>query len=94
MKIYVVMGTTDEYSAREIWLVRAFFSKKEAEEYVVKADEWANAFWIPRRSKLDGIRCLLDQPKKPESPFDPNMKMTYYTGTDYWYEEVELENMT
>lgn len=80
MTIWVVMGTTGEYSDRREWPVRAFKRKKEAEELITAATQKAHEIFVvgPRyRWKTD------------DNPFDPHMEMDY-TGTSYFYYEVEL----
>lgn len=41
MKIYIVIGTSGEYSDRDEWLVKAYQSGTKAEEHVRQANEFA-----------------------------------------------------
>jgi hypothetical protein len=65
MIIYVVFGTTGEYSDRREWTVKAFSEEKKAKKLVKDATRRANEF-------------------------DSDMQ-TDYTGTRYYYEQVEFE---
>ena len=80
MKIFVVNGTTGEYSDRTEWLVAAYTREEDAWKHVEKATEYVQA-WRSTHTRYE-TRC-------PPGPFDPNLQMDY-TGTDYTYFEIEL----
>lgn len=86
-KIWIVSGATGEYSDRTEWLVKAFCTEKRAADFVDKLDDYMrkekakfgpNIGWDNRSAIAEN------------NPYDPNMRMDY-TGTNYYYEEVELE---
>ena len=81
--VYLVMGTTGEYSDRTEWPVKAYLDKGKAEQHVEQASKKAAEIDVTRGG------CW-DYPDKGVNPFDPNMHMDY-TGTDYFYYEAELE---
>lgn len=81
MKIFVVRGTTGEYSDRTEWPVKAFLSEKAAQELVIAATQRANEVFTDRSYDRD-----IDK-----NQFDPDMRMDY-TGTSYMIETVELDN--
>jgi len=82
-KIYVVIGSTGEYSDRMEWLVKAFTSEKKAMKHVTKASEAARKIELNRKSPYHAPENL--------NIYDPQMLMDY-TGTNYHYEEVILES--
>lgn len=82
-KLYIVMGTTGEYSDRIEWPVAAYEDTEEAEKHVDAAT---------RRSKeLMGQRKgnYYDEHPKEFNIYDPGGQIDY-TGTDYYILEVEL----
>lgn len=82
MTIYVVIGATGEYSDRTEWLVKAFKSEKEAQEFVIAATAIANDQYLKKRNKTM-LRF------KPKSELDPNLDIDY-TGAWYKYDKCEL----
>ena len=82
MIIYIVVGSTGEYSDRYEWYVCAYRDKQEAEirvsECKKKAKEWESV----RDNDFRG-------PPDNHYECDPNMRMDY-TGTDYYLETTEL----
>jgi hypothetical protein len=80
-KIYVVMGSTGEYSDRSEWPVVAFRDEEEAQKSVENATRRANECGANRASQY--------QIEKGVNEFDPDMRMDY-TGTSYYYMTVEL----
>lgn len=78
------MGTTGEYSDRIRWPVLAHYSKESAEDHVVKAEEKAREWQVERGKNSCG------DPPEGWSEYDPEMQMDY-TGTSYYYYEVELK---
>jgi hypothetical protein len=81
MNIYVVMGTTGEYSDRNEWSVIAYFDEAKAKEHVVNADRRAKEIQATREDRY--------RVEPGANEFDPNMSMDY-TGTDYYYNTVPL----
>ncbi len=75
--IWVVFGTTGEYSDRDEWPVRAFYSKSNAERLVAAATARANEIFASEEYQ-SGV-----------NPYDPEMKMDY-TGTTYYVVEVPI----
>jgi len=78
--IYIVQGTSGEYSDRSDWLVCAYTSKKSAEEHAHKA-------------MLRAVEIHKSSPgffsRSKENEFDPDMQMDY-TGTEYTVLETNL----
>jgi hypothetical protein len=97
MKIYIVSGSTGEYSDRTDWMVCAYKSEDEAKRIVAEYDRIAKEIEV--RCRLDEDDPLRldrysfnrwhgdDRPKWPHP--DPDFSMDY-TGTTYGYGEVEL----
>jgi hypothetical protein len=91
MKVYIVFGTTGEYSDRSEWMVAAYTSEDNAKQHVLKATEHANA-WQERRNshELDALTWgewyALE---KSSNPLDPAFKMDN-TGTTYCYAPVDV----
>lgn len=81
MKIYVVIGQTGEYSDNTQWLVRAYKTEKEAQDFCLMAIKWAEEYHRKYRRTIYAEHPLPD--------FDSGFKMDY-TGTIYEYKEVEL----
>lgn len=84
-KIFVIMGSTGEYSDRREWSVRAVSSKEAAISFVDQAEKIANeqeAIKYPPSGDTNWEH-------QPVSALDPNFKMDY-TGTSYFYYEVDL----
>ncbi len=80
--IYVVMGTTGEYSDRTEWPVLAYLSKPQAEEHVEKASARARELFA-----LRGGRYMTNNPEVNEH--DPSFTMDY-TGTTYYVMPVNV----
>ena len=81
MKIYIVQGTTGEYSDRSDWLVCAYRFKEAAEEHASKA--------MRRAMQLKTLEAYPYMHQTEKNEFDPDMKMDY-TGTAYTVLKVEL----
>ena len=83
--IYLVSGSTGEYSDRRDWVVRAFRSKENAQGFVVTCENFVQKHWP------DGDKSYYEHPFscKHEGGPDPSVHMDY-TGTEYSIEEVEL----
>lgn len=87
--LYVVMGTTGEYSDRSEWPVRAFATEAGADAFVSELDEWLRVHRVhmDQRGELPNYhdRGLL----APE--LDPKFECDY-TGTSYWIMTVPLDD--
>ena len=81
-KIYVVEGTTGEYSDSMDWPVMAYRDEEAAKAHVVRATERAKEIEVSRADRYN----------VPEgaNEHDPHMLMDY-TGTHYNYYAVELK---
>ena len=81
MTIYVVQGSTGEYSDHIEWLVKAYADEKQAQTHVVLAQARANELYagVPRYYDIKG-----------KNEHDPEMQ-TDYTGTHYALLEVEYQ---
>lgn len=98
MKIYILQGSTGEYSDRADWIVRAYKDKEQADSDRTKADYEAAEV----KNKIDEFESAdyyylisTERRKREESKIrkgltvDPNCQIDY-TGTTYWVKEVEL----
>ena len=77
--IFVVRGSTGEYSDRDEWPVVAFEIEDAAREHVELATQAAKAIEASGRDIAKG-----------DNPYDPECDHMGYTGNTYWYERVEL----
>lgn len=84
MKIYIVFGGTGEYSDHQTWMVKAFRDEDQAKALVENASWAANAIDAVRENRYDSPNGA--------NPYDPDMYMDY-TGTSYYIESVELEEV-
>ena len=82
-KIYVVHGSTGEYSDRSEWFVIAYRDRARADKHADDATVWA------KQNERAFMQCTPPPEGNPVNPFDPHMAMDY-TGTDYYVDEVEL----
>ena len=80
-KIYVVMGTTGEYSDRTEWTIAAYSDEEEAKKHVELATE--RALIEEANSEINGWDY------QPKNDYDTGMQIDY-TGTGYYINEVEL----
>lgn len=84
-KVYVVSGSTGEYSDHSIWLVGVFSDEDSARSLVDFLNERLEGAkdldWDGRDSLVDSLR-----------EYDPDMRI-YYTGTEYEYAEFELDSI-
>jgi hypothetical protein len=98
MKIYVVQGSTGEYSDHKEWLVCAFKDEKKAQELVVQLTQEGKVFvkkmevlqeedyeaWVDAKYG-DGGKILFP-PNDPNFEYDSGLLAFNYT-----YFEVELK---
>lgn len=84
--VFVVMGSTGEYSDHQEWPVRAFLIQAEAEALITQLDEWlrVNAVHMDSDHSVD---LTWQQRRDLDNPFDPNFHVDY-TGTRYYFMEV------
>lgn len=82
-KIYVVYGSTGEYSDRGEWTVAAYSDEAHAKQHVEAATKRANEIEV----LCGGARHF--DPDRYQNEYDKNMGMDY-TGTSYYYGEVEF----
>lgn len=80
--VYLVMGTTGEYSGTANWTVRTFEDESEANTFVTKANDW-----LRERGMLgdeEGITASSRErdAAKAECPFDEYLCISY-TGSSY-----------
>ena len=82
--VYVVMGSTGEYSDHVEWPVRAFLLETKAQQFVEactreheRISYARSGFWIQRRVEVDHA-------------LDPNYQCDY-TGTRYYILSVEMD---
>jgi len=93
--IYVVQGSTGEYSDRTEWLVCAYGDEESAKAHVVRAGRRANEIEEWRCPKCDERWQYHDtdwsgcKEKRPHNEHDERFRIDY-TGTRYFYERVEL----
>ena len=81
-KVYVVMGSTGEYSDRSEWPVVAFMDEEKAKQRVIDAERKAKELEVTRKDRY--------RIEKGANEFDAEMQMDY-TGTSYFYYTVGLE---
>ena len=81
--IYVVVGTTGEYSDRIEWPVIAYHSEVEAEEHVKAASRWLEQNVVPNRPYRPRL------PDGVKNPYDPEMELDY-TGTKWFIYTVPI----
>jgi hypothetical protein len=81
MNIFIVIGTTGEYSDRDEWMVKAFDTESSAKEFERACQKEANEIEKTYKHRWD-------IPKGAHS-LDPKFSQDY-TGTRYFISEVEL----
>ena len=79
--VFVVMGTTGEYSDRNEWAVMAYLDESAAQKHVVNADRRAKEIFATCADRYSVERGA--------NEFDPDMRMDY-TGTSYFIYTVPL----
>lgn len=88
--IYVVEGSTGEWSDRTNWIVCAYESEDKAKEHVEKASEAARVLFIEYEKRHDiNQPSQWDSTWEPVSEWDPHIQMDY-TGTFYTYTPCKL----
>jgi len=96
VRVWIVFGSTGEYSDRREWPVRGFIDKARAEAFEFAATRWAR----DHSKRLKGHECddcysaaknFRQCGEDEKSPHDPDYSRDY-TGTDYYTVEVEVES--
>ena len=94
--IYVVQGSTGEYSDRTDWLVCAFEDKEQATTYEQDLTDLSNKYYkglesasFPYYASREDLTEDLKEVYTKLLFFDPKFQMDY-TGTSYWVKEIEL----
>ena len=80
MLIYIVEGSSGEYSDHREWPVKAFVHEEDAKDLVKNATVEANIAFVQYDKYCTNV------PNK----YDPHMNMTY-TGVRYSYFPIELD---
>ena len=85
--IYLVQGSTGEYSDHMEWNVAAYFDKEQAERHRDLAQTWSKCDFI------GGTQLGYEERDEMfhNSPFDPNIRIDY-TGVRYYVDVVPLVN--
>jgi hypothetical protein len=83
-QIYIVRGTTGEYSDRSEWLVAAYTDEVTAQEHVILAQKRANEIKVAQ----DNTDYFTEFDKT--NIYDPNGDIDNYTGTRYFVVPVIL----
>ena len=78
--IWVVEGTTGEYSSRTEWPVCAFRSEEKAKEFTSQLLEYVRGSYAWEYEKCDAFK----------HPLDPNCRIEWLAGADYTCYPVEL----
>ena len=86
MNIYLVFGSTGEYSDRTEWVVGAFRSQPKAAELVVKLQALANTFDYEHRYDARQVEFAKLMAEAGDDRWHCD-----YTGTGYALEEVKLD---
>lgn len=83
--VYIVFGSTGEYSDRREWAVRGFSDENRAEELVKALDVWLreNRF----HEDDDPLAGYQERYHPPPNALDPAFQCDY-TGTRYYIVEV------
>lgn len=84
-KVYVVMGTTGEYSDRNEWPVAAYMTEGQAAKRIVEQKRKAQEVRASGRDRHDTGWTEWSR----NETGDPGFQMDY-TGTDYFMMEVDL----
>lgn len=85
-KLYIVSGTTGEYSDRHDWTVAAYADEAKAQAHAEAAKRWYQA-----TDYFERYQSEWDDAKNPKNPFDPFMSCDY-TGTSWSVGCVELRD--
>lgn len=96
MLIWVLQGSTGEYSDRTDWIVRAYSDEEKANSDCSKANDEAHKCFKTLEEKDLCYPCN-DAEKAQERnvrteilTIDPDAQFDYYTGTTYWVVKCNL----
>lgn len=92
MQIWIVEGSSGEYSDHREWPLKAFRDEKAAQRLVIEAQARANEIQALRDSDYETWWTLDEtEPKPPRvvNEFDPRMELNY-TGVHYTCYPIEL----
>lgn len=92
MKIYIVNGTTGEYSDRSEWAVEAWTTKEAAEARVRDLGDKLQASGVATLGYGDQKRAA-EEKFRTDPDGDPGFSCDY-TGTSWFVTECELRNAT
>lgn len=81
--VFVVVGSTGEYSDHDEWYVAAYLNAREAKKHVLLATEAGNARMASIESHYDS---------RGATPYDKNFHSDY-TGFNYTYAMIQLHDM-
>lgn len=94
--VFVVRGSTGEYSGNRNWGVRAFETKAAAEAFEARCVDWLRKHRAHTSNdgrddaeplaSCDEREALCNDPER----LDQNLEISY-TGTDYYLEEIPFE---
>lgn len=98
MKLYVVVGSSGEYSDRRTWTVAALKDKTAAERYAFEALKAAKLIYALREAaEDDGGDGFLPYYTEVETrthwpnPYDPSMWLQHsHNRIDYYVDEVDF----
>lgn len=92
-EIWIVEGSSGEYSDHSDWPIKAFRVKTAAERLVVEAQARANEIEQNKQSMDWSDWCDLQDQQPPDprtvNEFDPDMEMSY-NGVHYTCYAIEL----
>jgi hypothetical protein len=88
-EIYVVFGQTGEYTDHRDWPVKAFIFEQSAKDFVEKVSEEYRRLKV-KYSSSGSMWFWYMRDKGDFNSLDPRME-TDYTGTEYYYFPVDLE---
>lgn len=80
MTVFIVHGTSGEYSDRSEWIVAGYLKDADAKAHVEQAEQYAKV-WCAKHNYIE----------PHPNPFD-EQACASYTGISYWYEEIEIKD--
>lgn len=89
MKIYIIQGSTGEYSDHKEWVVCALRDKQKAQEFIHQLVQEANTILSKFKNKNEWRRSNDWHPEVPSN--DPQFAVDY-TGFNYNLIETELRD--
>ena len=91
MTIWIVEGSTGEYSDHHEWIAGCYTREDTAKEHVVLATAWARANGISGEHDRGGDYNTVSDyyDARPTNPYDPSMSVSY-TGVYYTCYPVRL----